>query len=476
MESRSRGQRAAEVGWGSEMKSQLHERIPGTLIAASLLVAGCVLTATVCWATLIGRSQPAESLSIGRISALPASQRGAWLAYFRRSEEQEKIDRAALAAERKGMKDFPPEPPLGFSARSMPLNRDSPWYSSAEARHIADVIVSFQIPSGGWGKNMNMGGAERAKGQSFVPDNANRLPSPGDFDAARDPAWHYVGTIDNDATTTELHFLAKVQASLPPSEGEKYRTSFLRGVRYLLAAQYPNGGWPQVWPLEGGYHDAITFNDDAVYNATELLTEVYEGKPEVAFVPADLRKKAEASVGKARRCILAAQVQIGGKKTIWAQQIDMLTLKPVAARNYEPAALSSEESADLLKYLMSIPQPSVQEVDAISAGIAWLRSHAIYDKAVVGGRNTPEGRHVIEQKGAGPLWARFYALDTQQPVFGDRDKTLHDDMNDLSQERRNGYAWYNTEPASAITMYETWCAGHDRCASGGSGSTRAASR
>jgi len=458
------------------MKNQFHGKTPSTLTTLSLLVAGCILATTVCWATLIGKSQPAESLSISRISALPASQRGAWLTYFRRSEEQEKVDRTALAAERKGMKDLPAEPPLGFSARSMPLDRAASWYSSAEARHIADVIVSFQIPSGGWGKNMNMNGAERAKGQSFVPDNANRFPSPGDFDAARDPAWHYVGTIDNDATTTEMHFLAMVQASLPPTDGEKYRASFLRGVRYLLDAQYPNGGWPQVWPLEGGYHDAITFNDDAVYNATELLTEVSEGKPEVAFVPADLRKRAEAAVAKARQCILAAQVQLDGKKTVWAQQIDMLTLKPVAARNYEPAALSSEESADLLKYLMSIPNPSTEEINAISSGITWLRSHAIYDKAVVGGRNTPEGRHLIEQKGVGPIWARFYALDTQQPVFGDRDKTLHDDMNDLSKERRNGYAWYNTEPASAIKMYETWCASHDRCASGESGTARAASR
>ena len=114
------------------------------------------------------------------------------------------------------MKDLPPDPPLGFSARSMPLDREASWYSSPEARHIADVIVSFQTPAGGWGKNMNMSGVSRGlRGQSFVPDNSNRFPSPGDFDAARDPSWHYVGTMDNDATTTEMHFLAKVQASLP---------------------------------------------------------------------------------------------------------------------------------------------------------------------------------------------------------------------------------------------------------------------
>src|SRR5215469_16466624 len=335
-------------------------------------------------ASVIGKSEAAQSLTVDRISALPAPERSAWLAYLHRSEQQEKTDRAALASEREGMKEIPPEPPLGFSARSMPLDRDPSWYSSADARHTADIIVSFQTPAGGWGKNMNMAGSARVRGQSFVPDNSNRLPSPGDFDAARDPAWHYVGTLDNDATTTELHFLAKVQASIPHADGEAYRGAFLRGVRYLLAAQYPNGGWPQVWPLEGGYHDAITFNDDALYNATELLTDVSRGKPEVAFVSEEIRKESAAAVTNALNCILAAQFVISGRKTIWAQQVDMLTLKPVAARNYEPAALSSEESAHLLMYLMSLPRPSAEVTTAISAGIAWLRAHAMYNEAVVG--------------------------------------------------------------------------------------------
>jgi PelA/Pel-15E family pectate lyase len=138
----------------------------------------------------------------------------------------------------------------------------------------------------------------------------------------------------------------------------------------------------------------------------------------------------------------------------------MLTLSPVAARNYEPAALSSEESSHLLMYLMSLPRPSPQVKTAVSDGISWLRAHAIYNKAVVGGRNTSEGRHLIEQQGAGPLWARFYALDTGKPVFGDRDKTLHDDMNEISLERRNGYAWFNSAPTAALSEYETWKENH----------------
>ena len=351
---------------------------------------------------------------------------------------------------------IPADPQLGPSARSMPLTREDSWYGGAEARHIADVIVSFQIPSGGWGKNMNMDGAVRQRGESYVTDNNNRLPSPGDFDAARDPNWHYVGTIDNDATTTELWFLAKVQAHVSHADGEVYQRAFLRGVNYLLAAQYPNGGWPQVWPLEGGYHDAITFNDDAVHNSLELLMAVSEGKAEVSFAPSELRKQAASAVSKGNHCILETQVVLHDEKTVWGQQYDPLTLQPVAARNYEPASLSSEESADLLTYLMSLPRPSVEVREAVSAGVAWLRNHAISNLAVTGGRNTPEGRRVVAKQGAGPIWARFYSLETQKPIFGDRDQTIHDDMNEISRERRNGYAWFNEEPTNAIQAYQNW--------------------
>ncbi len=407
-------------------------------------------------ATVIGHSVAPQPLTAERIATLPASERGPWLGYLHRSEQQEKTDRAALSAERKGLTNIPPEPPVGPSVRSMPLNRDAAWYSSPEARHIADVIVSFQIPSGGWGKNMNMDAAPRLPGQAYVPDNRNRLPSPGDLDAPRDPAWHYVGTIDNDATVTEMRFLVKVQSNLPRADGERYRASFIRGVRYLLAAQYPNGGWPQVWPLEGGYHDAITFNDDAVYNATVLLRDVAQSTAGVDFVPQGLREQASKAVTRALHCILAAQVVLRGRKTVWPQQSDVLTLQPVAARNYEPAALSSEESAHLLEYLMSLPHPSREVEQAIGAGVAWLRGHAIYNQAVVGGRDTPEGRHLIAQQGAGPIWARFYSLENETPVFGDRDKSIHDSMDEISRERRNGYAWFNREPEAAIEQYDTW--------------------
>jgi hypothetical protein len=41
-------------------------------------------------------------------------------------------------------------------------------------------------------------------------------------------------------------------------------------------------------------------------------------------------------------------------------------------------------------------------------------------------------------------------------VFGDRDKTIHDDVSELSLERRNGYAWYSAGPLQALDVYGAW--------------------
>jgi PelA/Pel-15E family pectate lyase len=408
------------------------------------------------FAAVVGMSVAAESITRERIARMPASERAVWLAYLERSERQMGADKAALAAERTPGLAVPPVPREGFGMRMMPLGREAAYYGSDEARQTADVIVSFQTPAGGWGKNQDYREGVRQRGQAYVANNISHYLADVDFDRPRDMEWNYVGTLDNDATSTQLKFLARVQAATPGAAGDAYRRSFEKGIEYLLAAQFPNGGWPQVWPLEGGYHDAITYNDDAVTEAAEVLSSAAKGVGDYSFCPAELRVRAGQAAERALGIILKTQIVIGGKKTIWAQQHDALTLAPAAGRNFEPAALSSGESAKLLEYLMAIEKPSAEVKASIEAGVAWLKGAAVYGYEWSGGRNAPGGRVLVAKAGAGPIWARYYSLTTGKPVFGDRDRTIHDDVNELTLERRNGYAWFGTGPAEALAEYERW--------------------
>jgi PelA/Pel-15E family pectate lyase len=419
----------------------------------------CFAVSSTLNAAVIGTSKPAEPVTVDRIAQLPVKERAVWSVYLERSRQQLHVDQAALLAERKPGVAEPPIPKEDSAARSMPLNNPPSWYRSPEALHIADAIISFQTPAGGWSKNLDMSGPARLPGQNYASNNLNKNLTAGDFDTPRDLRWNYIGTIDNDATTTEIRFLALV-AAVTPNHAEPYRASAIRGIRYLLAAQFPNGGWPQVWPLQGGYHDAVTYNDNAIVQTVELLAAVSEAQSPYAFVPADLRRKAAEATVRALHCILATQIVANGRLTAWAQQYDALTLSAEAARNYEPAALSSGESAALLLYLMRLKHPSPQVIAAVHAAAQWLKSIAIYGENWTGGRDTPGGRHLVATPAAGPLWSRYYAIDTGRPVFGDRDKTIHDDVADISAERRNGYQWYGNGPQKALDAYAVWSRSH----------------
>jgi PelA/Pel-15E family pectate lyase len=414
-----------------------------SLKTAALLAALALAFHGSAQAGVIGEMSPAQPLTAERIAGLSAPTQGAWRSYLERSQARMKADQDALVAERGG-KPAPP-PPVdggGAGAKSMPLDREAGWYGTGEARHIADVIVSFQTPAGGWGKNQSRAGALRQPGQAYVIHDEG-----------------YVGTLDNGATSTELRFLARVAGQTPGADGEAYRASLVRGVGYVLDAQYPNGGWPQVWPLQGGYHDAITYNDDAMLAAVRLLGEVAAGEGDYAFVPQALRARAGAAWERGVVCILATQVVIDGRRTIWSQQHDALSLGPVGARNFEPGALATAESADILLYLMSLPHPSAEVAAAIRGGVQWLAGAALHD--VVWTPVDPVvGRRLVAQPGAGPLWARFYDIASGKPVYGDRDKSIHDDVNDLIPERRNGYAWFNAAPLKVAQAYDRWAKTH----------------
>ena len=318
------------------------------------------------------------------------------------------------------------------------LRNERGWYASAEARAIADNVLRYQSPEGGWPKSTNL---------AFAPRTPADVPVQGDGRA---------NSLDNDATTVPMEYLARVFDAT--GEGA-YRASFLRGVDYLLAAQYANGGWPQFWPLRGGYHDRITYNDDAMIRVMSLLREVVAGEAPYGFVDAERRARADGAVQRGIDVILRTQVRQDGKLTAWCAQHDEKTLVPAWARAYEPPSLSGGESVGIVRFLMSIEKPKPEVIAAIEGAVSWLRSVPIKGMRLqrIVGADGRSQRSLVPDPSAPPLWARFYELGTNRPLYLDRDSRFRYDFREIGYERRSGYNYHGTWPANLLDEeYPAW--------------------
>jgi PelA/Pel-15E family pectate lyase len=265
------------------------------------------------------------------------------------------------------------------------------------------------------------------------------------------------GTIDNGATYTQLRFLARAYAAT----GEvRIREAFNKGLDYLFEGQYANGGWPIYFPLRGGYEDHIHFNDNSVSGVLMLMDDVARAAAPFDFVDAERRKRASAAFDKGIECILKCQVAVDGRRTAWCAQHDEVTLAPASARKFEPVSLSGHESVDLVRCLMRVDKPSPEIIAAVRDAIAWLKSVKIEGIRIVK-IDTPDGDDlaVKEDPAAPPIWARFYEIGTNRPIFTGRDAIVRYRYDEIERERRTNYAYYGDWPRKLIDKeYPAWAA------------------
>jgi len=66
-------------------------------------------------------------------------------------------------------------------------------------------------------------------------------------------------------------------------------------------------------------------------------------------------------------------------------------------------------------------------------------------------------RHTVADPTAPALWARFYELGTNRPIYVGRDKVIHYNFNEIEQERRAGYSYLGNYPAGLLEKdYPRW--------------------
>jgi len=339
---------------------------------------------------------------------------------------------------------------IGTIAWKDAQDKAAEWYASAEALRIADNVLLYQRNSGGWPKNIDMGKPLSEKDRAVVVDQQKDTDS----------------TIDNGATYTQLSFLARVYTA---QHQEQHRESFLKGLDYLLKAQYANGGWPQFYPKLHGYYKHITFNDDAMIGVMKLLRDVAERKPAYAFVDEARRASAAKAVQKGIECILKTQVVVNGRRTVWCAQHDEVTLAPAPARTFELVSLSGGESVGIVRFLMSIKDPSPEIVEAVESAVQWFEESQLkglkwIEKA---DSSQPNGidRVLVKDPEGGSIWARFYEIGSNRPIFAGRDGVVKYNLAEIEHERRTGYNWYVDEPAKLLKRdYPAWRAAQKRTA------------
>lgn len=330
--------------------------------------------------------------------------------------------------------------------------KDYARYPPHQVTEIADNILLYQRDNGAWIENRDPARILDAKDrEALIAEKAE----------AR-------GSFDNRNIYSQIEYLA---AAFGKTGKAAYRNAAARGLDYALAQQITGcGGWPHTVPAATSYHGYITIADEVTSGLLRLLRKVSAGADPFGYVDAETRARAKASLDRGDDCVLKLQVVQRGALTGWAGQYDPVTLKPAQGRAFELPSIVSQETVEMLRYLMSIEQPSAAQVNAIESVVAWLRRSQMSGvrlEKVTLEKPVQYQYHVatfdyrlVDDANAPPLWARFYDLDDNSVVLANRDSVRVKDFSQIHPERRSGYAWFGNWPATLLNdEYPAWRAG-----------------
>lgn len=312
--------------------------------------------------------------------------------------------------------------------------------------YVADNMLVYQRSIGGWPKHIGETKIDYTKKLSPA-EKAGILDNIGTNDA----------TIDNDATSKEIRYLVTAYKKY---HNKDYLNAAEKGIRYLLKMQQPSGGFPQFYPDSSLYRSQITYNDNAMINALNILWDVIYRTNDFDVIDPSLIEPSKTAVAKGIDCILKTQIVVDGKLTAWCAQYDKNTLQPATARSYELPSIASSESVGVTEFLMKIEQPGNQIKNAVNAAVQWFERSKIegYKYIDIKDSTQPNGRDRVLVPGKNSVvWARFYDIETNRPMFSGRNGIKKWSVTEIENERRTGYGWYGTWPKNLLEKeYPAW--------------------
>lgn len=324
---------------------------------------------------------------------------------------------------------------------------DQPSYRSDQVEEIVSNILLFQRANGGWPKDYDMTAELTDEQRTAILATRDAVDT----------------SFDNNNIHSQVDYLAQAYTG----GGElNWREACLRGFDFILAAQLPNGGFPQRYPCAKGYAAHITFNDGVTIDILNVLKDAADGEPHWQWLDTSRRQSAAHAVSRGVECILQCQIKVDGRLTGWCQQHDAVTLLPASARTFELASICPQETTDIMRFLMRVRPPNQRIVAAVDAAATWLEEVQLSGVRVQRVAALPEEfvRHradfdvmVVADDNAPPIWARHYEIGSNRPIFAGRDAIKRFALAEIERERRTGTPWYGVWPQAMLsTEYPSW--------------------
>lgn len=283
------------------------------------------------------------------------------------------------------------------------------------AKKVANALVYGQHPLGGWHYFVDF---DKKGLEGWYKDTASQ------FIVGWEEFRHYYGncTYDDDVTQGATKYLMRLYATtLDPT----YLGPLRKALNFMLISQYPNGGWPQRYPLRYEFaHDGFpdytsyyTLNDGAMNNIIDVLLEAYELLGDERYLEAAKR---------GADFFMLAQGPEGHAG--WTDQFDM-NLQPTRGRTHEPASFQVRYTISTIRQLekMFLYTGDRRYLRPIPLALDWIESSILE----------------IDDKGR-PKFATWYDPESNYPI-------IREDIPEFTAE---GYMKYRYTVDSSASYVE----------------------
>ena len=272
------------------------------------------------------------------------------------------------------------------------------------AVETAEALVSTQLESGGWWPLLEYDSEARRSWCYRV--NAADRPACKELKGNKQRT---ATILDDNMSQSALAFLILVDATLNGSNSG-IRDAIEYGLKAFISMQYPNGAWPvrfdhrlpdaltqsawrartpQSWPRQyvEPQGEVYILNDHAQRDTIRLflLADQIYGRPEY-----------RAAARRGGEFLLRAQMP--GEQAGWAQTYNS-NLEPIWGRKFEPPAVASNETAGAVDALLDLYRVTGERryLEGAEPAVKWLLRSRLSDGD----------------------WARFYELETNEPLYMD---------------------------------------------------------